>query len=171
MADFKAAFEIMIHNEGGYRLHTVQGDRGGQTYAGIARKYHPYWPGWRIIDTTGTNNAELTKMVREFYKVNFWYRINGDLIESQAVASTIFDFAVNAGPQVAAKLAQIVVGATPDGAIGPKTLAELNKAPDGSFSARYALAKVARYAKIVNRDRSQAKFLLGWINRTLKAVS
>jgi len=34
--------------------------------------------------------------------------------------------------------------------------------------AYYALAKIARYRDIVTRDRSQMKFLLGWLNRTLK---
>jgi hypothetical protein len=36
------------------------------------------------------------------------------------------------------------------------------------FVASYALAKIARYRDIVMRDRSQIKFLLGWLNRALK---
>jgi hypothetical protein len=34
----------------------------------------------------------------------------------------------------------------------------------------YALAKIARYRDIVQRDKTQIKFLLGWINRTLAGV-
>ena len=49
MAEFRPAFEKMIHNEGGYVNHTVAGDRGGQTYAGIARKFHPDWQDWGLI--------------------------------------------------------------------------------------------------------------------------
>ena len=45
MADFQPAFEKMIRNEGGYTLHNVASDRGGQTFAGIARNFHPNWPG------------------------------------------------------------------------------------------------------------------------------
>ena len=41
MADFAPAFEKMIHDEGGYQLTDIPGDRGGQTYAGIARKPNP----------------------------------------------------------------------------------------------------------------------------------
>ena len=63
------------------------------------------------------------------------------------------------------------VGTTPDGRIGPKTLQALNEADPESFVLAYALAKVARYRDIVMRDRSQLKFLLGWINRTLKGVA
>jgi len=62
-------------------------------------------------------------------------------------------------------------GLTPDGKLGPKTLAALNEADEALFIARYALAKIARYAELVRRDRSQAKFLLGWINRTLKEAA
>ena len=39
------------------------------------------------------------------------------------------------------------------------------------FALKYALAKVSRYAEICNRDRTQSKFLLGWINRTLKELT
>ena len=38
------------------------------------------------------------------------------------------------------------------------------------FVLAYALAKIARYRDIVTRDRSQMKFMLGWINRTLAGV-
>lgn len=41
MADFNPAFEAMIKDEGGYVLHNVEGDRGGMTYAGIARNMNP----------------------------------------------------------------------------------------------------------------------------------
>jgi lysozyme family protein len=171
MADFNDAYEKMILNEGGYKLHNVRGDRGGQTYAGIARNYHPNWPGWRYIDDNDIDNPELTERVRDFYKENFWDKIKGDQIEAQSVAETLFDFAVNAGHRTAAKLAQLVLGATPDGIIGPKTLEKLNQFEGEEFNIRYALAKVARYVEIVNRDRSQEKFLLGWINRTLKGAA
>lgn len=41
MADFAPAFEEMIRNEGGYILHNVPDDRGGDTYAGVARASTP----------------------------------------------------------------------------------------------------------------------------------
>ena len=167
MADFLPAYEAMIRNEGGYVLHDVPGDRGGQTYAGIARNMNPRWPGWALIDRGQDVPAQL---VREFYKINFWDPIQGDRIISQVIAQTIFDFHVNAGA-VARKLAHLVVGATPDGAIGDKTLAALNAYDEERFVMAYALAKIARYRDIVSRDRSQLKFLLGWINRTLQGVA
>ncbi len=47
MADFIPCFEQTLTLEGGYKLHTVKGDRGGMTYAGISRVHHPNWPGLR----------------------------------------------------------------------------------------------------------------------------
>ena len=166
MADFQPAYERMIRDEGGYVLHNVPGDRGGQTFAGIARNMHPRWPGWAIVDSGGTPSAQV---VWDFYKQNFWDDILGDQITHQAVAADIFNFYVNTG-RPAKVLAQLVVGATPDGAIGPRTVVALNAADPEKFVLAYAIAKITRYRDIVTRDRSQMKFLLGWINRTLNGL-
>jgi lysozyme family protein len=170
VADFFPAFEQMIVDEGGYVLHDVKGDRGGQTYAGIARNMNPQWPGWAFIDRGATPPSQ---MVRDFYRAGWWEPIRGDHIAHQSVAASIFNFAVNTSaygrPAVAVKLAQLVVGATPDGVFGPRTLAAVNAMDPRLFEALYALAKIARYRDIVARDRSQIKFLLGWLNRSLKA--
>jgi lysozyme family protein len=168
MADFNPAFEKMIHDEGGYQLTTLAGDTGGQTYAGIARNPNPQWPGWQFIDRKDFGSA--TPLVREFYKTTFWDRIRGDDIKEQAIAETIFNFAVNTGVGVAAKLAQVIVGVTPDGAIGAKTVERLNICTPEKFVPTYALAKIQRYADICNKNRTQSRFLLGWINRTLAGL-
>jgi lysozyme family protein len=167
MADFLKAFEVMIRNEGGYVLHDVAGDRGGMTYAGIARNMNPQWSGWALIDAKQEVPAQ---MVRNFYKPNFWDNIKGDEITHQATAQSIFDFHVNTG-RPARVLAQVVAGVTPDGSFGQATVQALNAYDPEKFVMAYALAKIARYRDIVTRDRTQAKFLLGWINRTLKDVT
>ncbi len=168
MADFSPAFEKMIVNEGGYVLHTVPGDRGGMTYAGIARNAWPQWSGWERIDAGTMPDANA---VRLFYVNHFWQPLRLTEVRDQRSAETLFDFGVNAGARTAAVLAQTVVGATPDGAVGPKTLAAINAADAEMFVLAYALAKIARYRDIVTRDRTQLKFLLGWINRALKDVA
>ena len=168
MAEFLPAFERMIVNEGGYVLHTVAGDRGGMTYAGIARNFHPSWQGWKVIDQGETPPAEL---VRQFYRSNFWAPLRLDDVEHQEVASNLFDFGVNAGLSTAAKLAQLVVGVTPDGKVGAKTIAALNSIDPDLFVARYALAKIARYRDIATKNRTQQRFLLGWLNRSLKGLA
>jgi lysozyme family protein len=166
MADFLPAFEQMIKDEGGYVLHDVAGDTGGVTYAGIARNKNPHWNGWPYIDRKEFGGP-LTGMVRDFYKVEFWDKMRGDEIREQDIANSIFNFGVNAGMGMAVKLAQLVVNATPDGGIGPKTVELLNQQNASDFRKSYALTKIARYAEICNKNRTQSKFLLGWINRTM----
>jgi lysozyme family protein len=168
MADFNPAFEKMISDEGGYQLTNIPGDRGGMTYAGIARNANPDWAGWQFIDRKDFGGA--TQLVREFYKVNFWDRVRGDELTNQAIAETIFNFAVNTGVGVASKLAQLIVGVAPDGAIGAKTLERLNICTAEKFLPAYALAKIQRYVNICMKDRSQSKFLLGWTRRALEGL-
>jgi len=168
MADFLPAFERVILNEGGYKLTTVPGDRGGQTYAGITRKSFPDWRGWASLDAGRTPDAQI---VRDLYRGAFWDPLQADQITSQRVATCLFDFAVNAGAKTAAKLAQLVVGTTPDGAIGPVTLEAINATAPEVFVSQYTLAKLARYRDIVMRDRTQAKFLLGWLDRALRGAA
>jgi lysozyme family protein len=169
MADFNPAFEKMLHDEGGMQLTDIPGDRGGMTYAGIARNPNPQWAGWNLVDRKEFGGS-LTSLVREFYRTNFWDRIRGDELRSQEIAETIFNFAVNTGTGVAVKLAQVIVGAIPDGGVGLKTIELLNQCTPEKFIPSYAIAKIQRYANICNKDRSQSKFLLGWINRTLQGL-
>ncbi len=171
MAAFSPAFDQMIRNEGGYVLHTVAGDRGGMTFAGIARNFWGGWPGWRLVDAGQINSPELRQLVEQFYTDNFWIPAGCDDLAADDVAADIFDFAVNAGVRVAVRLAQVVAGVSADGVAGPVTARAINAMPAELFAVKYALAKVARYVAIVNNDRSQSKFLLGWINRTLRGVA
>jgi lysozyme family protein len=171
MADFMQAYEAMIQAEGGYKLHTVEGDTGGMTYAGIARNKNPDWPGWAWIDR---DEIPPTQLVRDYYRAGWWAPICGDELSSQAVATSFFNFAVNSSerlrPKKAIKVAQLAARVTPDGDLGPKTLAAIEAMGEDLFLARFTLAQIARHTEICNRDRSrvQAKqFLLGWNNRDL----
>lgn len=161
---FDAAFEEVLTDEGGYKLTDIPGDAGGQTYAGIARRPNPDWIGWAYIDRKEIPPQQL---VKDFYRQKFWNDIQGDKIANSKVAASIFNFYVNTG-NPAKTLAQTIVGAEPDGIFGNKTIQSLNAYDSDKFILAYALAKVRRYANICNHNREQTKFLLGWINRTLR---
>lgn len=103
------AFDHTLKIEGGY-VHDLD-DAGGETYRGIARRFHPSWPGWVVIDQArgepgfpanldqpGRRKA-LDPLVLQFYRQNFWDAWQGDRVAelSPAVAMEIFDSAVNAG--------------------------------------------------------------------------
>lgn len=182
MAIFDLAFEKTLELEGGYKLHTVEGDRGGMTYAGISRNNWPEWPGWGMIDDGKINARELVSFVQLFYKVQFWDKICGDQIAFQGVADVIYDFAVNAGLRTAVKTAQRIVGAMPDGVVGQNTIKKLSQfvideTSEKLFVAIYGLARICYYKDICLDDRrrcmdrvgSNLKFLCGWINRVEQA--
>jgi len=177
MADFATAFALTMKNEGGY-VHDPQ-DLGGETYKGIARRMNPKWEGWVDIDLLKKQkgfpeildgNALLQEKIKAFYEANYWDKIRGDEIEDQDVAESIFDFAVNAGPAVSAKLAQITVQAEPDGVIGPDTLGKINADVPRAFLALFALNKIARYVGICDKRPTSRKFFFGWVKRTLEVV-
>ena len=153
MADFLKAYEPVKYFEGGWC--DVEGDAGGETYAGIARNFFPAWPGWSVIDTAKRHLSfrqgarsfsrhlatlpSLSDMVTAWYKDEWWDRM-GLVQFPQAVANEIFEQAVNLGRGGAGRYLQRLCNAlnynsrsdnrlftdlVEDGAVGPKTLAAL----------------------------------------------
>lgn len=174
MADFNNAFEAMLTHEGGYG--NDPDDPGGETYKGVARKINSKWLGWHIIDLLKKQanfpanleaNSDLQQEVESFYEVQFWNRISGSLISEQAVANSIFDFAVNAGVVTSAILAQMVSGTKADGVIGPNSVEAINKVDSDHFLSAFTVAKIARYITIVKKRPSSKKYFYGWVLRAL----
>lgn len=179
MAEFQKAYAKVKKFEGGYANNP--NDRGGETYAGIARVHFPKWKGWEIIDKYKQSehsskelnkvlqgNEQLDVMVEYFYKVNFWNAIKGDEITNQLVADNIMDFAVNSGVGRASKYAQRIVGVTEDGEIGAKTIKAIN-AHTHDFVVKYKAARLEFLKKIVARDSTQSEFMKGWTVRVQSA--
>ena len=165
MADFEKAFQRLMKDEG-FVLTDAVGDHGGQTYAGITRKNHSSWTGWRWIDAGDTPPTDL---VRELYAAEYWLPLRANDIKPQRVAEVLFGQFVNMGSP-AIKLAQTVLGVVADGKVGPKTLAAINAVHEEYFLACYALANIARYHAIGMKDKTQRKWWPGWIGRALRIV-
>lgn len=149
MASFDIAYAPLKDFEGGY--DNDPDDRGGETYAGIARKFFPSWQGWKLIDQIKKTNktrsainqaAKADRLLRDY--VRAWYKTTwfdalglGEL--PQPLANEIFEQSVNLGKSGSGKKVQIICNAynyqpgakklfadlKVDGAIGPKTLAAL----------------------------------------------
>jgi lysozyme family protein len=176
-ASFKPAFEATLRNEGGYGNDPQ--DPGGETYRGIARKFHSKWEGWSTIDNLKKKSnfprsldqdATLLAQIQDFYQHQFWDKIRGDEIENQDIAESIFDFAVNAGISASVTLAQTACGLEADGVMGKDTLTALNQQDPKTFLALFALHKIARYVHIVDKRPESRKFFFGWVKRTLEGV-
>jgi len=158
MANYNDAIVKTLAREGGARVTHVTNDKGGVTKYGISQTAYP------TLDI-----ANLTEQqARDIYKRDYWDRICGDDIKSQLIAENIFDTAVNMGVRTASRLVQITLNISPaDGVIGSESLNVINTQNEQSFIAYFTLAKIARYTKICLNDKTQSKFLLGWINRAL----
>lgn len=156
MADFNLAVKHTLDKEGG--LSNDMFDLGGLTKFGISSKSYPN----EDIENMTIDRAKF------LYKRDYWDVIKGDQINSQKVAESIFDFAVNAGVKTSSRLAQKVIGSNPDGIIGPNTLSLLNGYDWELFVCQFALLKIERYCEIVGGNPSQLKFLRGWTLRSLE---
>ena len=192
---FDRCFARTMGSEGGYANRKK--DRGGETYKGISRKYHPDWDGWEIVDMAKTRfdgisalkkgdvtpvlgkayQQKLEQLVRNFYYEKFWKRIRGDDIEyiaGEDVACETFDAQVNPTSGVnGAKLLQEAINrlggsVVVDGVVGPKTLAALRDIEKGRLLDTMERLRALHYAEEVKSDPSQIVFLEGWLKRALK---
>jgi len=173
MADFMRECLETIEDEGGYTLHKVAGDAGGETFAGIAKNYHPDWPGWELIYAGKADTRECRDLVHEFYKEKFWDPMKGDEICHQAVARTIYNFGMNSSVRNSVMYAQYCVDVIPDGIMGPVTLGALN-ALNGLevelFVSQHALMRLGHRLKRITDRRGQVKFIRGWMKRDLEEL-
>jgi len=156
MANFNIAIEKTLNHEGGYVNDTD--DAGGETKYGISKRSYPDVD----IKNLTIENA------KAIYKSDYWDKIKGDSILSQAVAESIFDFAVNTGVKTAVKLAQKVANVEDDGVVGNETIKAINYIYEDFFLAKYKLSKIERYIAIIEMKKSNAKYLYGWVKRALK---
>lgn len=177
MADFLPAFKLVRKHEGNYVNHYL--DRGGETYAGIARKFWPTWQGWAAIDKLKASGATLVAnqliteaepFVQLFYN-QLWNGHRFDLIQNQSIANLLFDWLVNSGTLAIRKTQEVLNakfggdGLLVDGNIGPKTALVINAAKADKLYAALWNERKGFYERIVERKPNQVAFLRGWMNR------
>ena len=120
--NFDKCLKMLLKHEGGFVNHPK--DPGGMTNLGVTKKVYEKWVG---RDVTEQEMRDLSvEQVAPIYKKNYWDRCKCDDLPSGADWS-VFDWAVNSGTGRASKAVQKICGAEPDGVIGPKTLALLDK--------------------------------------------
>lgn len=187
MANFLQAFEITAKWEGGYANH--EADKGGETYKGIARKFHASFPGWKYIDAvtqrTGKNqsvwkvineelakNTELQKMIKDFYFGNFWVKAGCDRIKDQSIANFVYDFAVNSGVSTTVKKLQEILNKhfgqklVVDGGFGQLTEAAVNGITDTVKLHKLLVnSRIEFVNNIIKNNPSQSVFINGWLSR------
>lgn len=187
MADFEKAYKRTMVNEGGYANNKL--DRGGETYRGVARNYHPNWAGWKIIDAIKPHckdiktlnaalamNKELQSLIHQFYKQGFWDCHNLDKFTNQLLAENVFDASVLCGQTIGGKFLQRALdnlnpdyNLVVDGKIGTKTFSAmtdaLNKYGESVVVNAYVDVREKYHRDIVTKNPSQRVFLNNWLSR------
>lgn len=171
-----ALIEGLLDREGGYVDHPA--DKGGPTCFGITEvvaRGHGYAGPMRQLP-----RADAVAIYRRLY----WLRPKLDEIASRSgrLAEELFDTGVNMGPAVAVTFLQRALTAlnrggkdypdlTPDGRIGPVTLAALDAflATRGTSSGETVLLRALealqgeRYLRLAERRPANEAFLYGWL--------
>lgn len=116
--DFDTAFHHLLGHEGGYSNH--EADPGGETMWGVTKvvaRAHGY---------EGLMKDLPVATAKEIYRKSYWDPVQADKLP-QLLRYAVFDAGVNSGPATAIRWLQQAVGATPDGILGPRTLAAINE--------------------------------------------
>jgi len=183
---FNKAFDKTMGNEGGFSNDPV--DRGGMTYRGIARRYHPSWPGWKEIDKILSSGGHpdqlfgiLDAQVRAFYKQEFWDRCNCVSLPD-ILAIKLFDTAVNVGVSTACKWLQECLNIlnrngkdyadiAVDGKLGLATIKAIASLKDNNLLlTTFSFRQGAHYLALMKSDPSQERFARGWLKRAKEGL-
>lgn len=154
MADFEAAIPVLMDHEGG--IGDV-GDGEGITAFG-----------WTLATCRklGIAQPATKEEAEELFRTYFWLPIY-DKINSQSVATKVFDDAVNQGPGTAHKMLQQAlcsIGAivVVDGKFGPATLSAVNMVPEAMLLPWMRLHQYISYDLYIKADlAAREKFRAG----------
>jgi lysozyme family protein len=189
MSDFELAVAKTIANEGCDKYTEILGDKGGATKYGISLRFLLYVFDNKKYDLKIAGDASLfskrpdrytVEMItldqaKFIYKKYFWDANRYGEIEDQEIADKVFDMAVLMGAPQANKIFQKQLDDGSelefDGIIGCKTLYMINdhhcKQRQTEILGWIIDDYIKHFIFICNKDKSQSKFLLGWLNRVM----
>ena len=167
MGDFKKGFGYVLQNEGGYTNDA--NDSGGPTTWGITMEEYARFKG------RGVSIDEVKKISQKeaetIYKRNYWDVLNLDGVKNDAVATAIFDQAVNRGVRTVAKAIQGIVGVPQDGHFGPITLKAINSAEEKNLIEAISKEAANSYKQIADKNPKNKVFLRGWLARARRLLA
>ena len=140
-------------------------DRGGATKYGITAATLGNWRGWSRPATRAEVEALTVPEAKAIYTVRYLEQPGFAQIPSEPLRVALMDDGVNSGPAAAIKRLQRVLGVSQDGVLGPITLTAVREYPDTRLLQELVKARCLAYARIVQADPSQRRFLVGWLTR------
>lgn len=154
--NFDDALAAVLEHEGGYVNHPQ--DPGGMTNLGVTKRVWEAWVGKTVSEAD--MRALTPAMVAPMYRKQYWDAVKGDELPP-GLDYLMFDFAVNAGASRAIRTMQRAIGATPDGVIGPRTMAAVKAADPDDLIDKFSAEKEAFYRSLP----TFATFGRGWLRR------
>lgn len=161
---FDICLDEVLRHEGGYADHPS--DPGGATNLGIT---HKTLARWRRVSPWWALPKEAVRDLRrpeaaKIYRASYWDRCHAGQLPA-GLDLTLFDFAVNSGPDRAIRALQAELDVAADGQIGPLTLAAVE-----AYAARKGIARLIgalcdRRLAFLNRLATFATFGKGWTTR------
>lgn len=103
----------------------------------------------------------------DIFKTLYWDRWRADQIKDQRIANILVDW-VSASGLYGIKIPQRLIEVTPDGKVGPVTIARLNKLIDEDkreLANQLLLERVRFVDRIIARNPRLMVFRKGWLNR------
>ena len=154
--NFDEALKAILHHEGGFVNHPK--DPGGMTNLGVTKRVWEEWLGYEVDEKV--MRSLTPNHVWPMYKAKYWDKIKGDDLPT-GVDYAVFDAAINSGPGRASKWLQTAVGAVPDGAIGPGTMAKVQEMDAKAIVEKYQATRLAFLQSLPTWDT----FGKGWGRR------
>ena len=162
MNRFEIIFDYLLMVEGGYS--NDKNDKGGKTKYGIIEEEA------REFGYKGDMQDLTMDFAKNIYLKKYYLGNKLDKVANDKVALSICDWAVNSGKN-GIKNAQVAINQLTnanldvDGIIGSKTLEALNAADPDKFLEVYHNLQRIYYRSKVADDKTQERFLAGWLNR------
>ena len=149
MSRFTDCFAHVVGLEGGYSNDPH--DPGGETMYGITRRDHP---------SAFADGPPSLEVAQRIYENEYWRAAGCDRLPVP-YDLLVFDAAVNQGIYPAVSMMQKALGVTPDGRVGPVTIAACQTA-----SAEGPALCLAERALRYSQTNGFARYGKGWLKRT-----
>lgn len=166
MANIDKLAPFILRWEGGFVNDPV--DKGGATNMGVTigtwRSVGYDKDGDGDIDVDDLHLLDKEDVIERVLRPHYWNRWRADEILNQSVANILVDWVWASGTH-GIKRPQRILGVTPDGIVGPKTLAAVNSMDPMELHFRIKNDRIKFIDEICRRDPSQERFRKGWMNR------
>ena len=131
-------------------------DLGGRTQLGISEKANP--EAWK-------DGVVTPEEARAIYEAKYFNGPGFNKIPDAHLASQLTDFGVVSGPSIAIQKLQEILKVNVDGILGVDTLAALATKDPKIVNNQLVVERVKLIGRIVAKNVTQTRFLLGWLVR------